>query len=166
MHTDIRTESILENQVHAGHRLVRAWFKRESKMNRSPSLSLDRYASQQWTSYLQCLCLLHSMLFPCTIVASEPDCYAKYIIVKCIYTYIHTELEISRPLAIFWPIFPIWPSKSNLLGQIYCTFPMGKPLIAYCNVPALRNGQPISNCFFKLWRIKHHYQFWSYHIWR
>ena len=53
-------------------------------------------------------------------------------------------------MAIFWPIFPIWPSKSDLLGQIYCTFPMGKLLIVYCNVPALRNGQPISNCYFKL----------------
>ena len=44
----------------------------------------------------------------------------------------------SQPLAIFWPIFPIWPSKSNLLGQIYCTFPMGKPLIVYSNVLAFK----------------------------
>ena len=28
--------------------------------------------------------------------------------------------------------FPgIWPSKSNLLGQIYYTISMGKPMIAY-----------------------------------
>ena len=27
---------------------------------------------------------------------------------------------------------------------------MGKPLIVYCNVPAFKNGQPISNCYFKL----------------
>ena len=32
----------------------------------------------------------------------------------------------SWPLAIFRPIFPIWPSKSNLLDQIYCTFLIGK----------------------------------------
>ena len=59
----------------------------------------------------------------------------------------------SRPLAIFRPIFSIWPSKSNLLGQIYCTFPMGKPLIVYCIAMfmLLRNGWPISNCYFKLW---------------
>ena len=44
----------------------------------------------------------------------------------------------SRPLAIFRPICPIWPSKSDLLGHIYCTFPMEKPLIIYCNVPAFK----------------------------
>ena len=40
-----------------------------------------------------------------------------------------------RPLAIFWPIFL---SKSNLLGQFYYIFPMGKPLKVYCNVPAVK----------------------------
>ena len=55
----------------------------------------------------------------------------------------------SRPLAIFRPICPIWPSKSNLLGQIYCTFPMVNHWES--NVPALKNGRPISNCYFKLW---------------
>ena len=44
----------------------------------------------------------------------------------------------GRPLAIFRPICPIWPSKSSLLGQIYCTIPMGKPLIVYCNIPAFK----------------------------
>ena len=42
----------------------------------------------------------------------------------------------SQPLAIFRPICPIWPSKSNLLGQIYCTFPMGNH--CYYNVPAFK----------------------------
>ena len=36
------------------------------------------------------------------------------------------ELEISHPLATFRPILPFGPSKILLLGQIYCTFPMGK----------------------------------------
>ena len=44
----------------------------------------------------------------------------------------------SQPLAIFRPIIPIWPSKSNLLGHIYCIFPMGTPLIVYSNVPAFK----------------------------
>ena len=43
----------------------------------------------------------------------------------------------SQPLAIFWPN-SIWPSKSYLLGHIYCTFPMEKPLIVYSNVPAFK----------------------------
>ena len=43
----------------------------------------------------------------------------------------------SRLLAIFWLICPIWPGKSNLLGQIYCTFPMGNQRV-HCNVPALK----------------------------
>ena len=34
-----------------------------------------------------------------------------------------------------------------MLGQIYCTFPMGKPLIMFLH---LMNGQPISNPYFKL----------------
>ena len=42
----------------------------------------------------------------------------------------------SQPLAIFQPIFTIWPSKSNLLCQIYSAFPIGKPLTVYRNVPA------------------------------
>ena len=44
----------------------------------------------------------------------------------------------SQLLTIFQPIFTIWLSKSNLLGQIYCTFPMGKPLIVYSNAPAFK----------------------------
>ena len=44
----------------------------------------------------------------------------------------------SWPLAIFRPIFPIWPSKSYSLGHIYCTFPMEKPLIVYSNVPTFK----------------------------
>ena len=46
------------------------------------------------------------------------------------------ELEIA--VTIFRPIFPIWLSKSNLLGQIHCTFLMEKPLIVYYNVPAYK----------------------------
>ena len=56
-------------------------------------------------------------------------------------TVITTELEIAvgrRPLAIFRPICPIWLRKSDLLGQIYCTFPMENPLIVYSNVPAFK----------------------------
>ena len=46
--------------------------------------------------------------------------------------------NIRQPLAlaIFQPVFPIRPSKSSLLGQIYCTFPMRKPLIVNSNIPA------------------------------
>ena len=61
------------------------------------------------------------------------------------------SLNSSWPLAIFWPIFPIWLNKSTLLGQIYCTFPMRKPLIVYCNVPAFKECWPISYHYFKLW---------------
>ena len=74
----------------------------------------------------------------------------------------------SWPLAIFWPIFPIWLIKFNLLGQIYCTFPMGKPLTVYCKVPAFKEWP--SNCYFKLvcmyswkvnkdwkWRLRNQY---------
>ena len=54
--------------------------------------------------------------------------------------YISAELEISQPSAIFQPFSGIWPSKSNLLGQIYYTFSMGKPMIVYKNVLLLMNG--------------------------
>ena len=50
--------------------------------------------------------------------------------------YVYRAWNSSRPLATFQPIFHIWLSKSNLLGQIYCTFPMGKPY--YCNVPTFK----------------------------
>ena len=56
----------------------------------------------------------------------------------------------SRPSAIFRSFSGIWPSKSNLLGQIYYTFSMGNPVIVYKNVPILMNGRPISNPYFKL----------------
>ena len=46
--------------------------------------------------------------------------------------------ENSWPLAIFRPIFPIWLSKSNLLGQIYCTFPIEKLFIVYSNFPTFK----------------------------
>ena len=55
-----------------------------------------------------------------------------------VFLFTEPEIHSSRPLAIFQSIFTIWPSKSNLLGQIYCTFPMGKPLIVYRNVPAFK----------------------------
>ena len=55
----------------------------------------------------------------------------------------------SRPLAIFRPIFPIWPSKSNLLGHIYCTFPMEKSLIVYRNVPAFKEWPTIFKFLFQ-----------------
>ena len=44
----------------------------------------------------------------------------------------------SQPLANFWPFFTIWLSKFNVLGQIYCTFLTGKPLIVYSNAPAFK----------------------------
>ena len=52
--------------------------------------------------------------------------------------YYYRAWNSSRPLTIFRPIFPIWPSKSNFLGHMYCTFPMEKPLIVYNNVPAFK----------------------------
>ena len=49
------------------------------------------------------------------------------------------ELEIALS---HWPFSdqfsPIRPSKSTLLGHLYCTFPMEKPLIIYSNVPAFK----------------------------
>ena len=39
-----------------------------------------------------------------------------------------TELgSNSRPLAIFQPILPFWPSKIARKNFTTCTFPMGKP---------------------------------------
>ena len=54
------------------------------------------------------------------------------------HTNTHRAWNTSQPLAIFWPICSIWLNKSDLLGHIYCTFPKGKPLIIYCNVPAFK----------------------------
>ena len=62
-----------------------------------------------------------------------------------------SELEITVD---HWPFSeqfsPFGRAYPILLGHIYYRFPMGKLLIVYCNVPALRNGRPISNCYFKL----------------
>ena len=52
--------------------------------------------------------------------------------------YNHRAWNSSWPLAIFRPICPIWLSKSDLLRQMYCTFPMGKRLIIYFSVPAFK----------------------------
>ena len=38
---------------------------------------------------------------------------------------------------IFQPTSAYDQAKSNLVGQIYCTFPMGKPLIVNNEVPIL-----------------------------
>ena len=38
----------------------------------------------------------------------------------------YTELEI---IVSHWPFSRIWPTKTDMLGQIYCTFPMGNPMI-------------------------------------
>ena len=42
--------------------------------------------------------------------------------------YYTLELEI---MVGHWPFSGIWPNKSNLLGQIYYTFSMGKPIVVY-----------------------------------
>ena len=49
----------------------------------------------------------------------------------------YTELEMTVG---HWPFSDQFPhlAKSDLLGQIYCTFPMGKPLTIYCNVSAFK----------------------------
>ena len=48
---------------------------------------------------------------------------------------------------IFRPTLAYDRAKSNLVGQIYCTFPMGKPMIVYNNVTILNkwptNFQPL-----------------------
>ena len=38
---------------------------------------------------------------------------------------------------IFQPTLVYDQAKSNLVGQIYCTFPMGKSMIIYNNAPIL-----------------------------
>ena len=52
----------------------------------------------------------------------------------------HRVRNNSQPYCIghFQPILPFWPSKVSLLGQIYCTFPMEKPLVVCNNVPDLQ----------------------------
>ena len=41
-------------------------------------------------------------------------------------------------------------TNSSLVGQIYCTFPMWKPMIVCNNVPTLTNGWSISNLYIML----------------
>ena len=43
---------------------------------------------------------------------------------------------------IFRPTLAYNRAKSNLVGQIYCTFPMRKPMIFYNNVPTLNDQLP------------------------
>ena len=46
---------------------------------------------------------------------------------------------------IFLPTLAYDQANSNLVGQIYCTFPMGKPMIL-CNIdPTLNKDQPTFN---------------------
>ena len=49
--------------------------------------------------------------------------------------HIYRAWNSSRPLGIFQPISGFGWTKSDMLGQVCCTFPMGKPFIVYDNVP-------------------------------
>ena len=40
-------------------------------------------------------------------------------------------------MVYFLPIPAYGRVQSNLVGQIYCTFPIGKPMIVYNNVPTV-----------------------------
>ena len=53
-----------------------------------------------------------------------------------------------------WPFSGFWLSKSNLLGQIYYTFSIGKPIIVYKNVPTFSEWPTISTPYFKLWDVR------------
>ena len=91
-----------------------------------------------------------------TYTTSEALCIWQTWFNELINTNIHYSRawNNSQPLAIFQPIFTIWPSKSNLLGQIYCTIPMGKPLIVYRNVPAIKE-----------WPTNFKLLFWALYRW-
>ena len=61
---------------------------------------------------------------------------------------LHSELEITvdHTTLNFLIISRIWPNKSNLLGQIYYTFSLGKQIIVHkMFLRTLINGQPNSN---------------------
>ena len=56
------------------------------------------------------------------------------------YTYSATHVRAQNndlSQVIFPPISAYDRAKSNLVGQIYCAFPMGKPMIVCNNVPIL-----------------------------
>ena len=89
----------------------------------SISICIQSIVNIYWLVSYICRCIMHVF---------------ETISVTNIHTFTARAWNSSQPLAIFRPIFPVWPSKSNLLGQFYCTFPIGKPLIVYCNVPAFQ----------------------------
>ena len=52
--------------------------------------------------------------------------------------YVRIRAQNNGPSqVIFQPTLAYDRTNSNLVGQIYCTFPMGKPMIVYNNVPTL-----------------------------
>ena len=52
--------------------------------------------------------------------------------------YVRIRAQNNGPSqVIFQPTSAYDRANSNLVGQIYCTFPMGKPMIVYNNVPTL-----------------------------
>ena len=87
-----------------------------------------------------CMCVCVVCVFVCVCVSlciCVSVCLCLLCLCVCV-TNVYVYSNNSQPLAIFLPLFTIWPSKSNLLGQIYCTFPMEKPLIIYSNIPAFK----------------------------
>ena len=68
------------------------------------------------------------------------------------YVAIPCQLEIA---VSHWPFSnqfsPFGRANPILLGQIYCTFPMEKPLIVYSNVPAFKEW----STNFKLFQVLH-----------
>jgi len=60
------------------------------------------------------------------------------------------ELQISQPLAIFWPVLALGQAKFDSIGQLYCTFLMRKPMIVYNNNVSTFNKWPMnSNLYFQ-----------------
>ena len=72
--------------------------------------------------------------------------------------HLHTQtkaqsLKWQSAIGHFPTNFIIWQSKSNLLGHIYCTFPMDKPLIVYSNVPAFKEWPTNFKLLFQALRV-------------
>ena len=97
--------------------------------------------------YIIPICIVFLCLCVCVYVpvcASYSYVCACMCVLVCMHVCVHACVRVcrawnnSRPLAIFRLIFTIRPSKSNLIGHIYCTLPMGKPLLVYTNVTAFK----------------------------
>ena len=89
-----------------------------------------------------CVCIVYEFFDVKHTLVSENICSR---LKSCIVDFSELKIMVCHRL----PTLAYYRAMSNLVGQIYCTFPMGKPMILCDNAPALSKVQPTFNHYFE-----------------